>query len=326
MDLHHLRHFVAVADELHFGRAAARLGMSQPPLSQSIQRLEASLGVALFKRARAGVQLTPAGVALLPHARGVLQQAELAERVARQAALGEYALLRVGFIPWSLTRALPRAIRRFRLRWQSVQVHLHERVSHQQVASLKAGELDLAVIRLKMTDTTGLETRLVEISQLVVAVPSAWPLAKRPGLRIADLSDQPLVIFRPSLSPASHDRVEAAFRAANVRPNVIQETAQPLTMLNMVANEVGIALIQNTAAPRRTRDGSWPTGTRTTLSHAERSGSYHRPCTEPEANAPCTWPGAVTGEDQRIAILQECPLFTTRQADGLSPAQRQLQQ
>jgi DNA-binding transcriptional LysR family regulator len=248
MDLRHLRHFVAVADELHFGRAAVRLGMSQPPLSQSIQRLEASLGVELFKRARAGVRLTPAGVAFLPHARSTLQQAELAERVARQAAQGEHALLRVGFVPWSLTRALPRAIRRFRLRWPGVQVHLYERVSRQQVTSLRAGELDLAVIRLKMTDTTGLETRLVEISRLVVAVPSAWPLAKRVGLRVADLADQPFVIFPPSLSPASHDTIEAACRAANFRPNVIQETAQPSTMLSMVANELGVALIQNTAA------------------------------------------------------------------------------
>ena len=248
MDLHHLRHFVAVADELHFGRAAVRLGMSQPPLSQSIQRLEASLGVQLFKRSRAGVRLTPAGLALLPHAQGTLQQAELAERVVRQAARGELALLRVGFIPWSLTRALPRAIRQFRQRWQGVQVHLYERVSRQQVASLKSADLDLAVISLNATGTAGLETRLVETSRLVVAVPTAWPLSKRAGLRFADLADQPFVIFPPSLSPASHDTFEAACRAAGFRPRITQETAQPFTMLSMVANELGVALIQSTAA------------------------------------------------------------------------------
>lgn len=248
MDLHHLRHFVAVADELHFGRAAARLGMSQPPLSQSIRRLEASLDAPLFERARTGVRLTPAGTALLPHARATLQQAELAERAVRQAARGEHTVLRVGFIPWSLTRALPQAIRQFRVRWQGVQVHLYERVSRQQVASLHAGDLDLAVIRLNLTDTSGLATQIVEIGRLVVAVPSAWPLAKRESLRFADLSDQPFVIFPPSLSPAAHDAFEAACRAADFRPNVIQETAQPSTMLSMVANELGIALIQNTAA------------------------------------------------------------------------------
>ena len=248
MDLHHLRHFIAVADELHFGRAAASLGMSQPPLSQSIQRLEASLGVKLFLRSRTGVRLTPAGMALFPHAQGTLHQAELAERAARQAARGELARLRVGFIPWSLTRALPRAIRQFRQRWQGVQVHLFERASRQQVASLKSAELDLAVISVSATDTNGLETRVVETSRLVVAVPTAWSLSKRPGLEFADLADQPFVIFPPSLSPASHDTFEAACRAAGFRPRITQETAQPFTMLSMVANELGVALIQSTAA------------------------------------------------------------------------------
>jgi len=248
MDLHHLRHFVAVAEELHFGRAAARLGMSQPPLSQSIQRLEESLGVLLFTRSRAQVKLTPAGSALLPPARQTLLQADQTERVARRAAKGEFALLRVGFVPWSLTRTLPRSIRRFRSQWQGVQVHLYERVSRQQVASLHAGELDLGIISLRMTDTAGLETRIVETSRLVVAVPSAWPLAARDSLRFADLADQPFVIFPPSLSPAAHAAFESACRAAGFKANVIQESAQPFTMLNMVANELGVALIQSTAA------------------------------------------------------------------------------
>ena len=248
MELHHLRHFVAVAEELHFGRAAARLHMAQPALSQSIQRLEASLGVELFRRSRSAVVPTPAGHALLPHARDTLVQAELAERVARRAAEGEFARLRVGFVPWSLTRALPQAIRRFRRRWQGVQVRLYERVSRQQVASLRAGELDLAVISLRMTDTAGLETRVVETSRLVAAVPSTWPLAARGELRFADLADQPFVIFPPAFSPAAHAAFEVACRAAGFQPNVIQETAQPFTMLNMVANELGVALIQSTAA------------------------------------------------------------------------------
>ena len=126
--------------------------------------------------------------------------------------------------------------------------HLYERVSRQQVASLKSADLDLAVISLNATGTAGLETRLVETSRLVVAVPTAWPLSKRAGLRFADLADQPFVIFPPSLSPASHDTFEAACRAAGFRPRITQETAQPFTMLSMVANELGVALIQSTAA------------------------------------------------------------------------------
>src|SRR5207244_4683727 len=116
----------------------ARLNMAQPPLSQSIQRLEASLGTALFVRSRNHVVLTPAGSALLPHARETLAQAELAERVVQRAAAGEIARLRVGFVPWSLTTALPQALRQFRKRWQGVQVRLYERVSRQQVMQLRS--------------------------------------------------------------------------------------------------------------------------------------------------------------------------------------------
>jgi len=251
MDLHHLRHFAAVAEALHFGRAAARLDMAQPALSQSIQRLEAALGTSLFIRSRHGVALTPAGNALLPHARETLLQAELAERAVQRAARGEFSLLRVGFVPWSLTTALPRALRRFRRCWPGVQVRLYERVSRQQVSSLRRGELDLALISLRMTDTAGLETRIVERSRLVVAVPAGWPLAARSALRLSELAEQPFVIFPPALSPAAHDAFESACLAAGFRPNVMQETAQPFTMLNMVANELGVALIQNTAAPMK---------------------------------------------------------------------------
>ena len=243
-----MRHFIAVAESLHFGRAAARLNMAQPPLSQSIQRLEASLGTALFVRSRNHVVLTPAGSALLPHARETLAQAELAERVVLRAAAGEIARLRVGFVPWSLTTALPQALRQFRKRWQGVQVRLYERVSRQQVMQLRSGDLDLAIISMRLADTEGLQTRVVEASRLVVAVPTAWPLAQRQGVRLAELADLPFVIFPPALSPASHDAFEAACRAADFRPNVIQESAQPFTLLNMVANELGVALIQSTAA------------------------------------------------------------------------------
>jgi DNA-binding transcriptional LysR family regulator len=251
MELHHLRHFVAVAEQLHFGRAAEQLGMSQPPLSQSIQRFETSLGFALFDRIRGKVSLTAAGRALLPHARDILAQVELAERVARQASEGCFDSLRIGFVPWSLTRALPRAIRSFKKRWSGVQVLLYERVSRQQVDSLREGELSIAIVNLHLADVAGLQSVVVEHSELVVAVPQAWPLAAQAGVRLADLASQPFVGFPQRLSPGSHDALLSACLQAGFRPNVIQETVQPFSMLNMVANEVGIALVQNTAAEMR---------------------------------------------------------------------------
>jgi DNA-binding transcriptional LysR family regulator len=248
MDLHHLRHFLAVAEELHFGRAAKRLGMSQPPLSQSIQRLETSLGATLFDRSRQHVVLTPAGRALLPEARGLLAQVEQAERLVRRVAEGNLARLRVAFVPWSLVRALPRALRAFHRQWPGVEARLYERASRQQVASLRAGEIDLAIVSLRMIDTGGLQVRVVERSRLAVAVPSSWPQAEQARLRLADLAACPFLVFPPQLSPAWHEAVIAACRDAGFRPNVIQETAQPFTMLNMVANGLGVALLQDTAA------------------------------------------------------------------------------
>jgi len=248
MDLHHLRHFLAVAEELHFGRAAKRLGMSQPPLSQSIQRLETSLGALLFDRSRQHVILTPAGRALLQEARGLLAQVEQAERLVRRVAEGNLARLRVAFVPWSLVRALPRALRAFHRQWPGVEARLYERASRQQVASLRAGEIDLGIVSLRMIATEGLQVRVVERSRLAVAVPSSWPQARQAKLRLADLSACPFLVFPPQLSPAWHEAVIAACRDAGFRPNVIQETAQPFTMLNMVANGLGVALLQDTAA------------------------------------------------------------------------------
>src|SRR5262245_61131824 len=125
MDLHHLRHFVAVAEELHFARAAQKLGMAQPPLSQSIMRLEESLGAKLLERGGRQVRLTPAGAALLGEAREILARASLAERTVHRVASGEIAQLDIGFVPMSTTRILPQAILKFRKAWPDVEVRLH---------------------------------------------------------------------------------------------------------------------------------------------------------------------------------------------------------
>src|SRR5262249_7280953 len=136
MELHHLRHFVAVAEELHFGRAAARLGMAQPPLSQSIRRLETSLELQLLERSRRHVALTPAGKVLLDEARRILAQVELAERLARRAATVGMDRLRIGFTPLAIYGVVPRAVTAFRKRWPGVQVTLEERSTSAQIEGL----------------------------------------------------------------------------------------------------------------------------------------------------------------------------------------------
>jgi DNA-binding transcriptional LysR family regulator len=248
MDLHHLRHFLAVAEELHFGRAARRLGIAQPPLSQSIKRLEESMGAQLFDRGRGRVTLTPAGNILLPQARDILARVELAERLTRRAAEGGVDCLRVGCMPWSLTRAVPRALRRFKQRWPGVEVRIYEQVSRHQVAAVRRGDLDLGIVSLRLIDTEGLSQRIVERSCLVAAIPQGWAIAHKQSVRLAELAHAPFVVMAPQLSPRSHESFLSACRAAGFEPRIVQESAQPYTLLNMVANELGIALIQSTAA------------------------------------------------------------------------------
>jgi len=248
MDLHHLRHFIAVAEEQHFGRAAARLGMKQPPLSQSIQRLESSLGVSLLERTSKGVHLTAAGRALLQEARTLVDGAEAAQRRVLLAASGERTRINLGYMPWSMVRAVPQAMRRFAAQWPGVKIKLYERSSQQQVAALRAGNLDLGIISLRNAESAGLETVVVEHSEMALAVPAGWPLAQRRQLRLAEAAALPFIIFSPHLSPNSHAAILDACEAAGFAPQVVHETGQPFTMLNMVANELGVAMIQSTAA------------------------------------------------------------------------------
>jgi len=248
MEFRQLRHFIAVAEELHFGRAALRLGIKQPPLSQSIQRLEQSLGVALFARSPQRVALTAAGRALLPEARELVTRAETAALHARLAGDGERARITIGFLPWSMVRSIPTALRKFAQQWPGVKTELVERTSRQQIALLREGSLDLGIVSLRHATPEGLASRVIEHSQLAVAVPSAWPLARQSSLRLADLAAQPFIMFSPQLSPEGYRRTLAACREAGFEPNVVQEAGHAFTMLSMVASEMGIATIQSTAA------------------------------------------------------------------------------
>jgi len=243
MDLTRLHHFVAVAEELHFRRAAARLGMSQPPLSLSIKRLEESLGVRLFERTRWRVNLTPAGQALLTEARQILNHATLAERVTKRAASGSLSQLRIGTIPGTLVKVLPRAIKAFRGKWPGVHIHLFEHSPQAYLKGLHEGKLDLAVFTLHTVDPAGLAVRTIERSRFVAAVPFNSPLAKRKNIKLAELADFPFVMFPAKVDPHFYASVTAACNEANFVPNLVQEVGHIFTMLNMIANDVGVSLL-----------------------------------------------------------------------------------
>ena len=247
MELRHLRHFVAVAEELHFARAAKKLKIAQPPLSQSIMRLEESLGARLLERSSRSVQLTPAGQALLPEARDILARAALAERLVQRIASGELARLRVGFVPMSATVSLPRAVRAFRRHWPQVEVQLQERSSAAQVEALRNGSLDLGILVRELVDTSGLQIQPIERYGHVAAIPSGWPLASRASLHLVDLAGSAFVLFPQQLVPSFFTEFEAACRKAGFTPKVAQQVTQPYTMFTLVSQELGIGIVQDTA-------------------------------------------------------------------------------
>ncbi|WP_028223037.1 LysR family transcriptional regulator [Paraburkholderia oxyphila] len=246
MELRHLRHFIAVAETQHFGRAAARLGMAQPPLSQSIMRLEEQLGVKLLERTPRGVSLTSAGAALLADAKPLVAQAELAERRVRQAA-EERASLSIAFVPMCALRILPLAIQGLRKQWPGVDVRLIERGSALTVASVKNGSIDLGVVVTSLANVSDLESVVIERLRVVAAVPANWPVASQRSVRIADLAQFPLIMFPQQLSQPLFAAFETARRDAGLSPRVTQQARHPYTMLNLVAHELGIGLMVDSA-------------------------------------------------------------------------------
>src|SRR5689334_5740766 len=154
MELRHLRYFLAVAEELHFGRAATRLGIAQPPLSQQIRQLEQELGATLLNRTKRRVELTPAGRAFLEHTRQILAETERAKRVARRAGRGEIGRLAIGFVSSADLDVLPRVLRAWRERFPDVEVELHALLTAAQVDALGRGRLDVGFIRLPADETS----------------------------------------------------------------------------------------------------------------------------------------------------------------------------
>ncbi|MBB5460337.1 DNA-binding transcriptional LysR family regulator [Paraburkholderia sp. Cpub6] len=220
--------------------------MAQPPLSQSIMRLEEQLGIKLLERTPRGVSLTAAGAALLAEAKPLIAQAELAERRVRQAA-DELASLSVAFVPMCALRIMPLAIQGLRKQWPGVDVRLIERGSALTVASVKNGSIDLGVVVTSSADVSGLESVVIERLRVVAAVPAKWPVAAQPSIRIADLARYPLIMFPQQMSQPLFAAFETARREAGLSPRVTQQARHPYTMLNLVSHELGIGLMLDSA-------------------------------------------------------------------------------
>jgi len=257
MDLRHLRIFVAVAEELHFGRAAERLHMAQPPLSQAVRGLEDELGARLFERTSRSVRLTAAGAALLPAARALLEQAAAAARLARRVHLGEAGELAVGYMNPVMDAVLCRALARFRRERPDVAVRLRELPTPVQLEELRAGRLDIAFIRLlddaAGQDLRGLELRVAVREPYVVALPEGHRLRRLRRVPLRELDGEPLILFPRAGMPRLHDAMLSALRAAGAVPRIVQEVSGKHASLALTAAGFGLCLVPESARDWRRR-------------------------------------------------------------------------
>jgi len=243
-----MRQFVAVAEELHFSRAAKRLFMAQPPLSQSIKRIEAELQVELFDRSRRGVRLTKAGEVLLEEARRTLQQAELAVTATKRVAATEQARINVSLIGPALYRLLPLVLLQHHQAFPSVEIKLFERSSPAQIEGLMKGSFEAAFLHPSVDLPEGGDKLVVERCSFVAAIPSDWPIAACKSVSLANLGALPFIATPHNESPSRVAQMMSAFRSAGVLPNVAQQAMQTNTVLGLVAASIGYAIVPATAA------------------------------------------------------------------------------
>jgi DNA-binding transcriptional LysR family regulator len=241
MELRHLRYFVAVAEERHFGRAAARLRMAQPPLSRQIQALEAELGLVLFERNRRQVELTPAGTTLLDHARGIFEAVDLAVHEAKRASLGESGRIVVAYPSTFAYSGLPELVRAFRAKFAAVELVLRELSPQDQLDAIRDHRVDVGFVRAPV-DEPGLTTELVRSEPLVAALPSGHPLAGRRSLALALLAKEPFVLFPRARGPAYFDHLVGLCRQAGFTPRIVQEAPQ-LDIVSLVAAGLGVSIL-----------------------------------------------------------------------------------
>jgi DNA-binding transcriptional LysR family regulator len=241
--MRHLWLFLAVAEEQHFGRAARRLGMSQPPLTEQIQVLEQALKATLFVRSRRGAQLTPVGAAILPAVRKFVQQMEQLELAVREATAGQTGLLTIGAISSAMLEVLPAYLARLRQKHPHLTVSVREIDSADAVPALLAGDVDLAFARLEGELGAELQTWTIAQDRLQVALPAQHRLARRRRIDLADLADEAFVMFSRRVSPVYFDRIVALCRAHGFSPRILHEVRSVVTQVASVGCGQGIALV-----------------------------------------------------------------------------------
>jgi DNA-binding transcriptional LysR family regulator len=254
MEFRQLRYFIAVAEELHFGRAAKRLQISRPPLSQQILALERELGVELLIRGRS-IELTEAGRVLLEHGRSASEAVTYAVQAAREAGEG-MTRLRVGYPAGTASASVPLAVRIFRERFPSVALDTVVGQAGAHLAALAARQLDVAFVRLAGANDDNLAFRPLHREPVHVAIPELHPLARLRAVRAGHLANEPIVLFPRALDPPLHDHlVHDVLAGCGVAPSVVLEATTLESSLVAVAGGLGIAFVAESAAGQFTVHG-----------------------------------------------------------------------
>ncbi len=241
MELRHLRYFVTLAEELHFGRAAERLHIAQPPLSQQIRQLETELGFELFHRTKRSVQLTEAGLVFLGEVQQILKQLQQAIQIGQQTSRGELGQLVVGFVSSAAYNILPIVLRTFRTCVPGVSLELHELTTDQQLEWLRTGRIDVGFLRLPVEENT-FSWEIIFQESLMVALPEAHLLANQSDICLQQLAKEPFILFPRILAPGLYDLIISLCQQAGFSPAVTQQAIQMQTIISLVAAEMGVAI------------------------------------------------------------------------------------
>ncbi|MFT3797644.1 LysR substrate-binding domain-containing protein [Microbacterium sp.] len=239
MELHHLRYFVAVAEERHFGRAAQRLHVTQPPVSQRVKDLESELGLQLLERTTQGVRLTEAGAILLEHARNVLREVDSATLAMQRIRRGPLGELRVGMPPDTELPTLRTIIETLTDEMPDVLLRISELTTNDSLSRLRSGEIDIAVVR-RPVDGVGLESSDVVVCPMGVWISRKNPLAERNSIHLSELKDSPLVIFHRSMAPAVYDQILIACRDAGFLPATVHHVRSRSFAWGLVETDLGV--------------------------------------------------------------------------------------
>jgi DNA-binding transcriptional LysR family regulator len=262
MELRHLRYFIAVAEELHFGKAAERLHIAQPPLSQQIQQLEASIGVKLFHRkTKRQIQLTEAGKVFLQEVYQLLVQLETSVALTQRIGRGQTGQLRIGFTSLAIYDLLPLILRQFREQFPEVELVLLELTTSQQEQALRDSLIHVGFAHPPLEDDT-LSYKCIYRESLVVALSSTHSLAQQERISVLSLQNEPLIVFPRYLAPGLYDRIMSLFELRNFKPNITQQAIQMQTIIGLVSAGMGVAI------------------TPSTLENLQRSGVAYRPILE----------------------------------------------